>query len=167
PAAVRVLRWISQNRTDLRVLTPPGNRRRTRRRADRAGHRGADGWRCSLRRGLADGGDVGQAGDGQDRGEQRAGDQRQARSEREQDVDAGTVEVLHAGQVHDEPLAVPGGLAERVAEPVRVAHVDLADRGHHRGPVRIATGWRGLARWPWLILRYKSTVVPDGPGSMV
>ena len=61
---------------------------------------------------------------------------------REQDVDAGAVEVLHAGQVHDERAAVRdgGGQAERVAEPVGVAHVDLARHGHDRDPVRAGPG---------------------------
>jgi len=68
---------------------------------------------------------------------------RQARGEREQDTHAGTVEVLHAGQVHDERAAVrggSGGQAERVAEPVGVAHVDLARHGHDRDSIRAGPG---------------------------
>jgi hypothetical protein len=52
-------------------------------------------------------GDVGQAGDGQDRGEQRAGDEPDARGVREQGVNAGAVQVGDAGQVDDE-LAAAG-----------------------------------------------------------
>ena len=59
---------------------------------------------------------------------------------REQGVHAGAVQVFHAGQVHDDPAALRGGLAEGGLELVRVAHVDLTHRGHHRDPVRAATG---------------------------
>ena len=55
---------------------------------------------------------------------------------REQGVDAGAVQVIHARSGRRRTgRRSAGGQAERVAEPVGVAHVDLADRGHDRGAV--------------------------------
>jgi hypothetical protein len=61
---------------------------------------------------------------------------------REQGVNAGAVEVRHAGQVDDEddePALLRSG-EQRVAEPAGVAHVDLAHGGHDRDPVRAGPG---------------------------
>ena len=57
----------------------------------------------------------------------------------------GAVEVSDGGQVDDEWAALRGGQAERVTEPVGVAHVDLADSGHYGSAIGAARAWKAQA----------------------
>jgi len=73
---------------------------------------------------------------------------------------------LHGGEVDHEPAALRGSRAERVAEAVGVAQVDLADSGHDGGAVGLAPGGKDRVLCSRMILAYL-----DGgagrPGSMV
>src|SRR5688500_13851139 len=117
-------------------------------------------WRSSVRGivgpYIVDGGEVGEAGDGEHRAEAGVGDQGEAVGVGEQDGEAGAVEVLHGGQVDHDGR---GRAVQGVGEHARVAHVDLAADGQHGGAVRAPAGSDGKRCAHPAILTSMSTVV--------